>query len=108
MLNGVLAANAIKEMLKSLPVLFLVGELNAIVREHGMDGVGQRPGKLAQELRGVFLSCAAVGRRSFCHTGQCDRNTGKPRGARDSGKLGAQGVLRVSRRECAVLHNICH
>ena len=30
------------------------------VSEHGMDGMGLRPGKLARELRGFFLSCAAV------------------------------------------------
>jgi hypothetical protein len=60
MLDGVLAANAIKEMPESLLVLFAVGKLNAVVREHGMDGVGQRPDQLTQELRGFFLSCAAV------------------------------------------------
>ena len=52
--NGVRAANAIEEMPESLPVLFPVGELDAVVREHGMEGVGQRPGKPARELRGVF------------------------------------------------------
>jgi hypothetical protein len=54
--NGQFAAGTIKEVLKGLFVLFPVGELNAVVGQYGMNSVGQRLGKLAQELCSLHFS----------------------------------------------------
>jgi hypothetical protein len=46
-LDGKLTADMIEDVLKGGFILFSVGELDAVVRQDGMDGIRQRPGKLA-------------------------------------------------------------
>src|SRR3546814_13483984 len=44
-LDGVVAADAVKDVLEGMPVLLAVGELDAVVGEHGVRSEERRVGK---------------------------------------------------------------
>ena len=49
-LDAVLVADAIEDVVKRLFVAGMVGELDAVVRQHGVNGVGHSGNQVAQEL----------------------------------------------------------
>lgn len=60
MIDLILAADVIKDVLERRCVLFAIGELNAVVCEKRMDLVGRCRGEIAQESSRNHLSCLLV------------------------------------------------
>jgi hypothetical protein len=52
----VLATNAVEDVRKGVRIQGAVGELNAVVGQHGVDPVGQRLQQVMQELRRLHLA----------------------------------------------------
>jgi hypothetical protein len=57
MLNPVCSTNAVKEQGKGIFVPLLIGELNAIIRQNGMDAIGHNRNEVAQELNCQSVTC---------------------------------------------------
>ena len=55
MLNAVCFADPVEDVMEGISVTSSIGELNAIVGEHRIDGVGQRRDQIAQKLRCYHL-----------------------------------------------------
>jgi hypothetical protein len=55
--DPVLTANAVEDVREGARVQGPVGELNAVVGQHGVDPIGQRLQQVAQELRRLYLAC---------------------------------------------------
>lgn len=55
MLNTVCFADPVEDVMEGISVTRSIGELNAIVGEHRMDGVGQRRNQIARRLRSYYL-----------------------------------------------------
>jgi hypothetical protein len=55
--DPVLTANAVEDVREGARVQGPVGELNAVVGQHGVDPIGQRLQQVAQELRRLHLAC---------------------------------------------------
>ena len=56
MLDAVLVADAIEDVVEGVDVAGAVGELDAIVGQNGLDGIGDRRHQIAQELSGLHLT----------------------------------------------------
>jgi len=55
-LDAVFAADAVEDVLQGVPILLAIGELDAVLGEHGVDGVGDDGHDVAQELGGHHLT----------------------------------------------------
>jgi hypothetical protein len=55
--DPVLTVNAVEDVREGARVQGPVGELNAVVGQHGVDPIGQRLQQVAQELRRLYLAC---------------------------------------------------
>ena len=55
-LDIVIAADAVEDVLEGVPVLLAVGELDAVVSEHSVDCVGDGSHEITQELGGGHLA----------------------------------------------------
>ena len=55
--DPVLAVNAVEDVREGARVQGLVGEMNAVVGQHGVDPIGQRLQQVTQELRRLHLTC---------------------------------------------------
>jgi len=55
--DPVLAVKSVEDVRERARVQGLVGELNAVVSQHGVDPIGQRLQQVAQELRRLYLAC---------------------------------------------------
>ena len=56
-LNAMFKANPIKDMLEGEALLLLIGKLNAVVRQHNMNGIGNVSNEITQKLRGQHFTC---------------------------------------------------
>ena len=56
-LNAMFKANPIKDMLEGEALLLLIGKLNAVVRQHNMNGIGNGSNEITQKLRGQHFTC---------------------------------------------------
>lgn len=57
MLNAILVADAIEDMAEIMDIARAIGELDAVVRQHGMDCIGDSLNQIAQELGRRHLAC---------------------------------------------------
>ena len=57
MLDVVFVADPVEDVVERITIAGAVGELDAIVRQHGMDGVRDGFDQIAQELGGRHLAC---------------------------------------------------
>ena len=58
--DAVVPADTVEDVLEGVSIPFAIGELDAIVGEHSVDGVGDSRGEIAQELGGDHLSGLVV------------------------------------------------
>lgn len=56
MLDAVIVADPIEDVLEGISITSSVGELNAIVGQNGVNGVGHCRDQIAQELSGIHLA----------------------------------------------------
>ena len=55
-LNAVFKANPIKDVLEGEALPLLIGKLNAVVRQHNMNGIGNGGNEITQKLRGQHFT----------------------------------------------------
>lgn len=60
MLDAILVADAIEDMAEIMDISRAIGELDAVVRQHGMDCIGDSLNQIAQELGCGHLACLLV------------------------------------------------
>lgn len=58
--NAVSSADPVKDVLELMEIARPIGELDAIVGQNSMDGIGHSGDQIAQELCSIHLSCLGI------------------------------------------------